>query len=99
MSGVGAEPAVGVAAAAAGLRAYSDPVIFRDDRVLRTLLRKEAKYLPTCPNYFQVGINGNCNILYFEKNIQVLCIINHFIHGSMNRVQVHNLSGLSFVYH
>ena len=29
-----------------GLRAYSDPVIFRDDRVLKTLLRKESKYLP-----------------------------------------------------
>ena len=28
------------------LRAYSDPVIFRDDRVLKTLLRKEIKYLP-----------------------------------------------------
>ena len=28
------------------LRAYSDPVIFRDDRVLKTLLRKEVKYLP-----------------------------------------------------
>ena len=27
------------------LRAYSDPVIFRDDRVLKTLLRKEVKYL------------------------------------------------------
>ena len=46
---------VAVASAAAGLRAHSDPVIFRDDRVLRTLLRKEAKYLPSCPNYFQVG--------------------------------------------
>ena len=31
----------------AGLRAYSDPVIFRDDRVLKTLLRKESKYLPS----------------------------------------------------
>ena len=30
-----------------GLRAYSDPVIFRDDRVLKTLLRKESKYLPS----------------------------------------------------
>ncbi len=28
------------------LRAYSDPVIFRDDRVLKTLLRKESKYVP-----------------------------------------------------
>jgi hypothetical protein len=27
-------------------RAYSDPVIFRDDRVLRTLLKKETRYLP-----------------------------------------------------
>ena len=41
----------GLAGAGAGqqigqLRAYSDPVIFRDDRVLKTLLRKEIKYLP-----------------------------------------------------
>lgn len=35
-----------------GLRAYSDPVIFRDDRVLKTLLRKEAKYLPASSDYF-----------------------------------------------
>ena len=28
------------------LRAYSDPVIFKDERVLKTLLRKEIKYLP-----------------------------------------------------
>jgi len=34
------------------LRAYSDPVIFRDDRVLKTLLRKEIKYLPASKNYF-----------------------------------------------
>jgi hypothetical protein len=33
-------------------RAYTDPVIFRDDRVLKTLLRKEAKYLPITRNYF-----------------------------------------------
>jgi len=33
-------------------RAYNDPVIFRDDRVLKTLLRKEAKYLPIVRNYF-----------------------------------------------
>jgi hypothetical protein len=43
---VGGQPAPG------GLRAYSDPVIFRDDRVLKTLLRKEAKYLPASANYF-----------------------------------------------
>ena len=34
------------------LRAYSDPVIFRDDRVLKTLLRKEIKYLPGIYNLF-----------------------------------------------
>ena len=28
------------------LRAYNDPVIFKDDRVLSTLLKKESKYLP-----------------------------------------------------
>ena len=33
-------------------RAYNDPVIFRDDRVLKTLLRKESKYLPIARNYF-----------------------------------------------
>ena len=33
-------------------RAYSDPVIFRDDRVLKTLLKKEQRYLPACQNYF-----------------------------------------------
>ena len=36
-----------------GLRAYSDPVIFRDDRVLRTLLSKETKYVPLASNYFE----------------------------------------------
>jgi len=38
--------------ASPSLRAYSDPVIFRDDRVLKTLLRKEIKYLPASKNYF-----------------------------------------------
>ena len=33
-------------------RAYSDPVIFRDDRVLRTLLKKETRYLPRVANFF-----------------------------------------------
>jgi hypothetical protein len=33
-------------------RAYNDPVIFRNDRVLQTLLRKESKYLPAARNYF-----------------------------------------------
>ena len=37
----------------AGLRAYSDPVIFQDDRVLKTLLSKEVKYVPLARNYFQ----------------------------------------------
>ena len=44
---------------ALGLRAYSDPVIFRDDRVLKTLLRKEGKYVPKSQNYFnevQIGL-------------------------------------------
>jgi hypothetical protein len=35
------------------LRAYIDPVIFCDDRVLQTLLQKEARYVPCCKNYFQ----------------------------------------------
>lgn len=30
------------------LRAYTDPVIFGDDRVFRTLLQKQAKYIPPC---------------------------------------------------
>lgn len=33
-------------------RSYNDPVIFRDDRVLKTLLRKESKYVPAARNYF-----------------------------------------------
>ena len=36
----------GGSACSAALKAYSDPVIFRDDRVLKTLLRKESKYIP-----------------------------------------------------
>ena len=43
----------------AGLRAYSDPVIFQDDRVLKTLLSKEVKYVPLARNYFQ-----------FQENLQ-----------------------------
>ena len=27
---------------------YADPVIFGDDRVFRTLLQKQAKYIPPC---------------------------------------------------
>ncbi len=34
------------------LRAYSDPVIFCDDRVLKTLLRKEHRYIPESGDYF-----------------------------------------------
>eukprot|EP00095_Tigriopus_kingsejongensis_P004964 maker-scaffold96_size378025-snap-gene-1.19 protein:Tk04964 transcript:maker-scaffold96_size378025-snap-gene-1.19-mRNA-1 annotation:"g1 s-specific cyclin-d3" len=37
-----------------GLRAYGDPVIFHDERVLKTLLKKEARYIPQSPNYFQL---------------------------------------------
>jgi len=34
------------------LRAYTDPVIFADDRVFRTLLQKQAKYIPfALPNF------------------------------------------------
>jgi len=46
--GGGQQPLIG------GLRAYSDPVIFRDDRVFKTLLRKEVKYLPASPDYFTI---------------------------------------------
>lgn len=42
---------VGAGAPVQTQRAYSDPVIFRDDRVLRTLLKKEPKYIPH-PAYF-----------------------------------------------
>lgn len=42
-----------------GLRAYSDPVIFCDDRVLKTLLSKEGKYVPLSEDYFE-----------FQKNLQ-----------------------------
>jgi len=34
------------------LRAYSDQNIFRNERVLRTLLRREVKHAPTSKNYF-----------------------------------------------
>ncbi len=40
------------AQAPSALRAYSDPVIFRDDRVLKTLLRKEHRYVPGSPDRF-----------------------------------------------
>jgi len=46
LAGAGAGQQIGL------LRAYSDPVIFRDDRVLKTLLRKEIKYLPASTDYF-----------------------------------------------
>lgn len=36
----------------APLRAYSDPNIFRNERVLRTLIRREVKHAPTSKNYF-----------------------------------------------
>ena len=32
--------------------AYSDPAIFRNERVLRTLLKRELKVCPTSKNYF-----------------------------------------------
>ena len=38
------------------LRAYNDPVIFRDDRVFRTLLQKESKYIPSSHNYYSTNI-------------------------------------------
>lgn len=34
------------------LRAYNDPVIFRDDRVFRTLLQKQSKYVPSSHSYY-----------------------------------------------
>lgn len=33
--------------------AYKDPVILKDDRVLKNLLACEEKYLPSC-NYFKI---------------------------------------------
>lgn len=39
------------------IRAYSDPAIFRSDTVLRTLVKREAKYgITTGKNYFNSGI-------------------------------------------
>ena len=38
------------------VRAYNDPVIFRDERVFRTLLRKESKYMPSSHNYFNTNL-------------------------------------------
>ena len=47
------------------LRAYSDPVIFRDDRVLRTLLKKETRYLPRVANFFaQVQTEVRTCVIY-----------------------------------
>ena len=47
------------------LRAYSDPVIFRDDRVLRTLLKKETRYLPRVANFFaQVQTEVRTSAIY-----------------------------------
>jgi len=42
------------------LRAYNDPVIFRDDRVFRTLLQKQSKYVPSSHSYYAGG--GGCQI-------------------------------------
>ncbi len=38
-----------------GLRAYNDPVIY-SDRALKTLLRKEIKYLPASKSYFHAEL-------------------------------------------
>ena len=60
---------VSVAAAVADtFRAYSDPVIFRDDRVLRTLLKKETRYLPRVSNFFaqvQTEVSPKSNQRHF----------------------------------
>ena len=56
------------AAAGDALRAYSDPVIFRDDRVLRTLLKKETRYLPRVSNFFaqvQTEVSPKSNQRHF----------------------------------
>ena len=60
------------AAAAPGdtFRAYSDPVIFRDDRVLRTLLKKETRYLPRVANFFaqvQTEVSPKSNQKHFPS--------------------------------
>ena len=67
----------GLAGAGAGqqigqLRAYSDPVIFRDDRVLKTLLRKEIKYLPG--NYFNLFNYILLLIFLILKLVSKLCL-------------------------
>lgn len=40
------------------LKAYNDPVIFRDDRVLRTLLCKESMYIPANRSYLVSGASS-----------------------------------------
>ena len=51
------------------LRAYSDPVIFRDDRVLRTLLKKETRYLPRVANFFaQVQTEVSLGIIFLDHH-------------------------------
>ncbi|CAB4064454.1 unnamed protein product [Lepeophtheirus salmonis] len=37
-------------------KAYDDPVIFRDDRVLDILMSKESNYVPAESNYLSTGI-------------------------------------------
>lgn len=44
------------------LRAYNDPVIFRDDRVFRTLLQKQSKYVPSSQGYHSFGAAGSSQI-------------------------------------
>ncbi len=45
-----------------GLRAYSDPVIFRDDRVLKTLLRKETRYVPGSPDDYLAHVQTEVEV-------------------------------------
>ena len=55
-------------------RAYSDPVIFRDDRVLRTLLKKETRYLPKVSNFFaQVQTEVSVPTLLLVISLVNLC--------------------------
>lgn len=53
------------------VRAYSDPVIFMDDRVLRTLLRKEEQYIPSNIQFVeQVEIKS-----HMRKEVNILLIL------------------------
>ena len=71
-------------AASDTFHAYSDPVIFRDDRVLRTLLKKETRYLPRVANFFaqvQTEVSPKSNQKHF---LSEFCWTDKFLPRSLS---------------